>query len=117
MASACDLERLLLFSLLRAYRMDSLQQIQEVYAVETSRCAHFQKNVNLRKINEVDHVEKDRNNCCSLFGETSGSAVWPMPFPQITSNSSVLGSRPFAFTVTLIFPGVSLPRTTANALP
>ena len=97
--------------------MDSLQQIQEVYAVETSRCAHFQKNVNLRKINEVDHVEKDRNNCCSLFGETSGSAVWPMPFPQITSNSSVLGSRPFAFTVTVIFPGASPPRTTANALP
>lgn len=33
MASACDLERLLLFSLLRAYRMDSLQQIQEVYDI------------------------------------------------------------------------------------
>ena len=97
--------------------MDSLQQIQEVYAVETSRCAHFQKNVNLRKINEVDHVEKDRNNCCSLFGETSGSAVWSMPFPQITSNSSVLAGRPFAFTVTVIFPGASPPRTTANALP
>ena len=48
--------------------MDSLQQIQEVYAVETSRCANFQENVNLRKINEVDHVEKDCNNCCSLFG-------------------------------------------------
>ena len=29
---------------------------------------HFQKNVNLRKIHEVDYAEKDCNNCCSLFG-------------------------------------------------
>ena len=78
---------------------------------------HFQKNVNLRKIHEVDYAEKDCNNCCSLFGETSGFAVWPMPFPQITSNSSVLAGRPFALTVTVIFPGASPPRTTANALP
>ena len=78
---------------------------------------HFQKNVNLRKIHEVDYAEKDCNNCCSLFGETSGFAVWPMPFSQITSNSSVLAGRPFAFTVTVIFPGASPPRTTANALP
>ena len=78
---------------------------------------HFQKNVNLRKIHEVDYAEKDCNNCCSLFGETSGFVVWPMPFPQITSNSSVLAGRPFAFTVTVIFPGASPPRTTANALP
>ena len=28
---------------------------------------HFQKNVNLRKIHEVDYAEKDCNNCCSLF--------------------------------------------------
>ena len=78
---------------------------------------HFQKNVNLRKIHEVDYAEKDCNNCCSLFGETSGFVVWPMPFPQITSNSSVLAGRPFALTVTVIFPGASPPRTTANALP
>ena len=78
---------------------------------------HFQENVNLRKIHEVDYAEKDCNNCCSLFGETSGFAVWPMPFPQITSNSSVLAGRPFALTVTVIFPGASPPRTTANALP
>ena len=58
---------------------------------------HFQKNVNLHKVYEVDYAEKDCNNCCSLFGLDIGICRLVYAFSSDYLQFKRFGRQAFCF--------------------